>query len=428
MQAGNLSGQEHSKEVVSTLTFTLFIFLNCDYFLHLSSRLPAYSAIRPTLLLVIIITLLLTFQAGKIKSREKSLETSYLNTLILYIVITLPLVEYPGSVIRFHLDGYIKAIVFFYFSLLILDTNKRITTFIWVFISLQVFRALEPLYLHFTIGYWGDETYKGGGEFANRLAGAPADVINANELGFVIVTAIPFLHYLLTSRGLFSKILYLFLVIPMLYALMLTMSRGALLGLIVIGFMIFKESKRKKTFLTITIALVILAWGAMDSFQKDRYLSIFTSTSKQSNATRSGRISGIINEFGLGLERPIIGHGIGTTPEAKSHNGFGLQASHNMYGELLIEIGIIGFILFVRFLFTIRNTLKKLHSQKKNSYTPLTKALTAVFYMYALYSLNYWGLSQYYWYLLAGIVAAVYRVNNIKNTESPQPSEVEVNA
>ena len=85
----------------------------------------------------------------------------------------------------------------------------------------------------------------GGGEFAGRLAGAPADVINANELGFVIVTVIPFLHYLLLPRGAKGKIAYFLLIIPLLFALMLTMSRGAVLALLVIGWMIFKESKNK---------------------------------------------------------------------------------------------------------------------------------------------------------------------------------------
>ena len=39
-------------------------------------------------------------------------------------------------------------------------------------------------------------------------------------------------------------------------------------------------------------------------------------------------------------------------------------------------------------------------------YARLNKALITLFWMYAVYSINYWGLSQYYWYLFAGLVIA----------------------
>ena len=161
------------------------------------------------------------------------------------MVITLPFVTWPGSVLINNLPEFVKAVVFFFFTTLIIDTEKRLTIFLLIFISCQVFRVFEPLYMNITSGYWGDRTYLGSGEFAARLSGAPSDIVNPNGLGFIIVTAIPYLYYLiwLSPRKLL-KLLFLIILPLLIYALVLTMSRGAFLALLVILWMIFKESKR----------------------------------------------------------------------------------------------------------------------------------------------------------------------------------------
>jgi len=404
---------------VSSFTFAVYMLFVFEFFMHLSSRYSFVGVLRPTLMFVVLLTMLLISQKDIFKQREKNSIFTALNILIIYLVVSLPLVEYPGSVIRMNLAVFVKAIAFFYFTALVIDTHKRLVFFLKVFVGTQVFRVLEPLFLHITTGYWGDKTYAGAGDFAGRLAGAPADVINANELGFVIVTAIPFLHYLLLPKGFLGKVLYFSLVIPMLFTLMLTMSRGAFLALIVIGWMIFKESKNKITIIILAISLAVGMWAQMDDFQKDRYLSLVGASEKNSKTTE-GRLHGILQEFELGFERPIVGHGLGTTNEMKFHKLGRGQASHNMYGELLIEIGLIGFILFLRYILSIRKNLTKLRTQlsesdKKNKsfYFRLNQTLLAVVLMYAVYSINYWGLSQYYWYLLGGLVVAVTRLQSL---------------
>jgi len=420
---GNRINTSEDKTIVSSFTFAIYILFVFEFFMHLSSRYSFIGVLRPTVIFVLLLTILLISQKDIFKQREKSTIFSALNVLILYLVVSLPLVEYPGSVIRMNLAVFVKAIAFFYFTALVIDTHKRLVFFLKVFIGTQVFRVLEPLFLHITTGYWGDSTHIANGVMAGRLSGAPSDVINANELGFVIVTAIPFLHYLLMSKGFFSKVIYFALLGPMTYALMLTMSRGSLLALLVIGWMIFKESKNKLLIILIACALAVVLWGKMGDFQKDRYLSLI-GASEKNNKTTEGRLNGILHEFELGLGRPIVGHGLGTTPETKVHNGERAQASHNMYGELLIEIGIVGFVFFVRYILAIRRTLfelkGKIEIDESNYmfYMKLNSAFLAVFYMYIFYSLNYWGLSQYYWYLFGGLVVAVERLQSLDKTKT----------
>ncbi|PSF11235.1 O-antigen ligase family protein [Marinobacter shengliensis] len=402
---------------INSVTFVIFLYFLIDFFLHLSARIPGYGVIRPTLLLVLIISISLFVQRDKISGWSKDRLASVLLVLIGYIIISLPLVEWPGSVLRNNLSDFVKAVVFFFFTALLVDDERRLKIFLFIFLGCQVVRIFEPLFLNLTEGYWGSKTYIGHGEFSQRLAGAPSDVINPNELGFVIVTLIPFIHYLLWSRGLKYKVIYLLLLFPILYALILTQSRGAFVALLVIAFFIFKESKQKFRLVLVSIVIAFLGWSSMSGDQKDRYLSLIGKSETSNATTVDGRLDGIVREFSLGLERPIVGHGLGTTPEAKTHILGRRQASHNLYAELLIELGIIGTIIFLVFLFRVyqklslnKSKIEGLDGDAFNFHRMLNKSMIAVFWMYAVYSLNYWGLSQYYWYLFGGLALAFHNI------------------
>ncbi|MCW8931855.1 MAG: O-antigen ligase family protein [Gammaproteobacteria bacterium] len=409
---------------VSTLSLLLYLLLVIDFFMHMSGRIPGYSAFRPTLILAVLTMLSVFSQQKKLEPFSKDPIFAALIALFIYLIVSLPLVEFPGSVLRESVTNYIKAIIYFFLTIYIISSKSRLAIFLFVFISCQVFRVLEPLYLHITDGYWGDRTYIGAGEFTGRLAGAPADVINPNELGFVIVTTIPFLHYLLFRNGKFFTTIYLLLMPCMLYALILTMSRGGFLALLVVAWMIFKESKNKFFMIILAIGIAISGWSVMSPLQKDRYLSIIDSDTVGS-ATMDGRLNGLISEYKLAFERPIVGHGLGTTQEAKYHSYGGTYVSHSMYAEILIEIGLIGGIFFFRFIREIGRSIKrnfeKLSVQKISEdhfFYRLSYALKAIFWMYVVYSINYWGLSMYYWYLLAGLTVSltfIIKKSEIKN-------------
>lgn len=403
---------EQEFQPVSSITFFFYSFFLIEFFLHLAVRIPGLGVIRPTFLLVLIVIALL-FSQRQILSKRGINETSKaIKLLLLYLILTLPFVTYPGSVIKNNIPYFVKAVVFFYFTASVVDTPRRLKMFLFIFVGCQLFRVLEPLYLHITTGYWGDATYLGEGEFANRLAGAPSDVINPNELGFIIATIVPFLHFLLLPKGGVKKIIYMALMAAILYALILTMSRGAMLALLVVGFIVFKESKNKITLLAMAMIVAVVGWSIMTPVQKDRYLSLISSDAEAS-ATVDGRFRGMGREFELGMRRPVLGHGIGTTNEAKYHFTGKSQASHNLYAELLIEIGVIGMFFFLRFLFSIYRTisqLKKVIPKDHLESAQMLKVVLSLFFMYLVYSTNYWGLSQNYWYLLGGLSVALIQI------------------
>ena len=422
---------------VGNATFVIYCTYVVDYYVRISARVPGLGALRPTLLLFAGTLIMVLVQGRHLKGRLATSTGKALLALLVYIMVTIPVTSWPGSVIN-NLGPYTRVLAFFYFTVLIVDTPKRFYIFLGLLVGCQVFRVLEPLFLNITTGYLGDKTYLGAGEFAGRLAGAPYDVVNPNGLGFVAVTCIPYLYYVLfVSNKTYLKAVSLALMAACVYVIILTLSRGAMVALAVILWFIIRQSKSKFLILALLAVGGIVGWGHLDDVHKDRYMSLFSKNTRSSYGVE-GREQLTQFEFSVAMERPIFGHGLGTTAESKVHAGQGhiAQASHNLYTESLIEVGLIGGILFLRFLAAIHKEVGVV--AKRTAETPagstgvpierrLVMCFVALFWMYAVFSINYWGLTQDYWYALAGVVTAFAQVFGVPAAipfaaESAQPT------
>lgn len=394
---------------VSNFTFGLYVLYLLDFFLRFTARVPALGQARLTAILFVFTAIMVLIQKNKSKNllQDNKVKLS-LNVFLLYLIFSLPLVEFPGSALKNNLDTFLKAIVFFYFTIVCCDSIKRFKLIVFVFVCCQLFRILEPLIIYILTGDLGDSTYLGDGEFAGRLSGSSYDVINANELGFVIATVVPYLYYLMfQSRNKKLKLISLVLAPMLIYALVLTMSRGAMLALLVVFYFIYKESNKKLLLSCLLLTSLVVTWSHLSPLQKDRYLSLVSSDSQFSGSS-DGRYAAMRSEFRLGFSRPVVGHGIGTTPEAKFHYYGIVQASHILWAELVIETGLIGLLLFLRFLLLLKKNINILrnHDTDNPLHSHFVKTFVCIFWMFCVYSTNYWGVSQYYWYFFAGLVVA----------------------
>ena len=391
------------------LGFVLYLLFTVSWFLHVTARLPALGSIRFDLLLVAAI-LLIYFIAGE--KREYSNNPCYkkLIWLILVIIIATPFAEWPGTVIRFGIQNFIKAIVFFFFTIWFVTTEKRLRFFIFTFVLCQSFRVLEPLYLHITQGYWGSKASMADWEYMYRLSGAPFDVINPNGLAFIILTILPFLM-VLYRENLLWMVLALAVGPASLYALYLTGSRSGMVGLGVICLIFLYQSQKKMLVGEVLIIGGLIVVLNMTGDFRDRYLSIFDSNTANA-ATAQGRIDGVIDGFVVGLRRPIFGHGLGTSLEANANYGYIAQISHNIYVEVFQEIGFIGLIIFLNFIWEIfKSNFDFIQNKEKSNF--LLRLSQAVFIftgMNIFFGLASYGLSSYEWYLLGGFSVIIHEL------------------
>lgn len=401
----------------ASLGLKIYLLLVISWFLRIPTRIEFLGLLRFDLILIILLTfVVISKKEGAHKTtNDKTTTGNLLKFFLIYAIITIPLVEWPGSVIRFGIINWIKAAVFYYFTIAFVRTESDLKKLIFVFLACQAWRILEPLYLHVTEGYWGNVAYMTDNEALERLSGAPYDIVNANGLAFVICTVLPFLYFM-AGLSLKSKLAFFLLIPPFLYALVLTGSRSGVIGLVIIFLGILVKSKNRIVIGLLGVSVAIVSFSFMTPNMQDRYLSIIGKGEKN-KATFEGRNEGNIEIFReVVLRRPLFGYGLGTSREANANFGGSDQPAHNLYVEAASEVGLIGTVVFVLFIRSIVvnfvQSQKILKIKKSNRFLlRLNDAMQVWLAMNIIFSFASYGVSSYEWYLFAGLSVVILRIS-----------------
>src|SRR5262249_8095375 len=162
----------------------------------------------------------------------------------------LPLVQWPGSVLH-NLETWIKSVFFFVFVVMTVDTTRKLKVLLAIFAATQVFRIMEPLFMHIHSGYWGTLASLGNWEYMNRLSGSPYDIINPNGIGFVVIMTLPLLHFLVRPDTPARRAVWVGIALAMCYALVLSASRSGFLGLVFLCALAIWRSKHRAGWLMV---------------------------------------------------------------------------------------------------------------------------------------------------------------------------------
>ena len=151
-----------------SFSYRILLVYTVSLLLHIPERIPAIAPVRPDLILLALLAFsLIGAQWERVLAQKPG---RLLLILIAWIIVTIPFVEWPGSVIRENWKPFIKAVIFFFAIVLSITDRRRLFIFLIVFLGCQTFRVIEPLFLHITQGYWGSAAHIGGGEFMDRLS------------------------------------------------------------------------------------------------------------------------------------------------------------------------------------------------------------------------------------------------------------------
>jgi putative inorganic carbon (hco3(-)) transporter len=411
--------KEHGERNAAFYLFCAFI---VSYFGRLARRVPLLGSVHFDLILAAI-TMLAIVLASRRKAPQRfrlaQLDpvAKRLWILLAYIIVTVPFVEWPGSAVR-NLEPFTKSLCFFFFVLATVDTTQKLRTLLAVYTATQVWRVVEPLYMHLTAGYWGDFTSLGNWQYMDRLSGSPYDIINPNGLGFVVIMTLPMLHFLIKPNTAVRRALWIAVAIAMCYALVLSASRSGFLALVFLCLFAIWRSKHRAAWLTLGIVGALLAVALMTNLQRERYISIFSHTAP-GGATAEARINGVFGDFYVTLHRPIFGHGIGTSQEANANfRGVDLP-SHDLYTETAEELGYVGLVLvlaliwsFLRACFIAQQVVRAASSQdpRLQFLHTVASSLVVVVAVDLFFSFAAYGLSEPYWYFIGGLSVVTARL------------------
>lgn len=402
--------------------FYLFCAFIISYFARFAKRMPALGALHVDLVLAGITLAAIVFAGRKATSRPAGQThmdpvAKRLWILLGYIVLTIPFVEWPGSVLH-NLESYAKSVCFFFFVVATVDTTRKLGTLLAVYTATQVWRVLEPLYMHLRSGYWGDITSLGNWEYMDRLSGSPYDIINPNGLGFVVIMTLPMLHFLIKPDSTARRMVWAAVALGMCYALVLSASRSGFLALVFLCLFVIWRSKHRAAWLAVAVLGATLALALMTDLQRERYVSIFSHSAK-GGATAELRITGVIGDLKVSLRRPLFGHGLGTSREANANFRGRDQLSHDLYTETAEELGYVGLVLvlaligsFLRACWTARQVVGAAPTtdERLRFLHVVAGTLVVVVAVDLFFSFAAFGLGEPYWYFIGGLSVVTARL------------------
>ena len=411
--------------------FVLFCIFIVGYYLHITARIRPLGAMHFDLVVAGITAFAIVFARSRPAAQAAEGTdnvTKRLWILLGYILITIPFVQWPGSVVH-NLETYVKSLCFYFFVVATVDTTRKLRILLAVYVATQVWRILEPLYLHIRSGYWGSFTSLGNWEYMDRLAGSRYDVINPNGLAFVIIMTLPLLHFVVKPDNAARRLLWAAIAGAMVYALVLSASRSGFLAFVFLCLFTIWRSKNRALWLGVAVVVGAFAVSSMTYLQRERYVSI-VSHNAPGAVTAEGRISGTIEDFEISLRRPFFGHGLGTSRETNWHYRGRDLPSHNLYTEAAEELGYVGLALllaliwsFLRACWAAQQAVMKAHVQDERLMFLHTVAssLVVVVAVDLFFSFAAFGLSEPYWYFFGGLSVVTARLaTKLSQTHSPE--------
>jgi O-antigen ligase len=194
---------------------------------------------------------------------------------------------------------------------------------------------------------------------------------------------------------------------------LLTGSRTGFLGLGVVGLMLGWSSRYRLRLLALAVPLACVGIIALPDSLQDRFLTIIDPSHGPRNAEESaqGRIAGLLNGLKLWEQSPIVGIGPGAFGLANNRS----FNAHNVYGQVLGEMGTLGVLAFAGLLLSfLANSLEARRLRRRGPAAPsfpweVSRAVGRTVLLLLLLGCAGHNLYRYNWLWLAGFEVVAVR-------------------
>lgn len=296
---------------------------------------------------------------------------------------------------------FIKTAILYSMLIMSLGDEKDLKTFTWSFILMFAYLAYEPTYRYIT--KTGADIQMYGEIYISEVGLLSGHVALANNMNQMIPLAF-FLIFSFKER--YKKALATIPLIVFMTALIGSGSRGGVLGFLFFGLILIFFSRRR-----LRTAMIVGAVTGALFFTS----GMFVSTAERIDTGQTwGRFMGLLHGIDMVKKGNILGVGPGCFAIARGKYYRFTMDSHNIYGQLIGELGIPGMIVWF---FLMRETflnlarskrLLKTMAMEKSFYYLLASGIQASLIVRLFISMASHGLYYFYWYTLAAMSAAMF--------------------
>ena len=404
------------------------------FYSQIGTRIQPLESLRPELVLgsLILIAIGATWKqpAGTV---ARSIQLSG-SIVFLFVAMALSI---PGSYwITKSVDtmlGVFKMFSLYIMIMATIDTEAKLRQFMWVYVFMVTLIVGEPFIGVFTgSANWDD--HRG----YPKLMGTTGLWAHPNSLGGFAAANLAFLYYLfLAEQQKMKKYFLLGLGLMSLETIILTGSRTAYVGIIGIAFLIWLRSARKGLAIAMLIAGLVLTWIVAPQAYKDQFLTMASiGDVVQGEQTGDGSINErweiVTDAVEIFLDHPIFGVGVDAFMTVRGERFNRWQDTHNLYLQILTNVGIVGLLAFVIMLYSIFQSLGKakqvLHRTRSEHSLWLENLANAVaVFLSARLIVGMFGMDFYenYWWLAAGLAGVLFRLATEAESHSKAEPSVE---
>lgn len=365
---------------------------------------PTLAKLRVELVVGIIIILFMLFSSGRVKRIQFTTDPICKWLFFFFGVIVLSMIQ------AFHFQtawermyDFFKVLIFFLMIITLIDTEKDVNILLWTFIVLTALISYDALY-NYKYGNIVQAIGDGRIDYATASKGMGSGHV---ALSNMILQGLPMIWYLgVINKNKSIKVTSIFFFLIGIYGVVISGSRGGFVGLIVLSICLIAFAKQRMP-MVIGIAILFLIIPIFSTSGYFDYMKSILSIGS-SDVSGSSRITGFRHGLEMLIKRPILGVGPGCYPVArKAWFGWGLW-SHNHYGQLMGDLGILGVITWSGFLFAyLKETIFSIktynHIQEKKA---IFVAIFVATIVRLVLGIGSHSLYIFFWYLLAGIVIA----------------------
>lgn len=359
--------------------------------------IPQLDAIRPFFLSTAIL-FAFVMVSGKNVLQLKHTQMIFLWSTIFLWIIMVPFVKNQGIAFM-----TVRSVLMFFplmISILILvDTEEKLKKIVSIFVFVAAFNAIHGLMLH-------DD------EGRNSLFNLGSFLTDPNDFALYMNVMIPFSYFLFMHEKKWNIMKYVYLGITILMAtvVILSYSRGGLVGLMAVSFIIWLYSPNKK----ITTVLALIGLICILALSADSWKEAMSTTTDLENSTIQTRINAWIGSLKIFVEYPFMGVGTGNVPlylndyvPYHGTNHWYGSVNHSVWLTALVEGGIVGFILFIIVIKINIQDCLYIRKNVKEGFLPffasaMLGSLAGYFASGTFLTVNYY---PHYWYLTVMIAA-----------------------